>query len=62
MAYQVLDTNGINMQSGLQSHGTSFAQRLEAALNNQKQDRGMVLVAVVSNEEGPAFIFKHETD
>ena len=63
MAYQVLDVDGINQQSGLSVASTTFAERLESTLNQQKQHRGMELAFQVIDDQGaPIFVFLHETD
>ncbi|WP_067429157.1 hypothetical protein [Nocardioides jensenii] len=63
MAYQVLTTHGINQESGLVTERTTFAERLQAALNNQKTGPGMELVAIDSaHPDGPLYVFAHESD
>jgi hypothetical protein len=63
MAYQVLTLHDLYRQAGTMPSKVSPGAGLEAALNNQKSERGMVLVAIDhSHEDGPLYIFNHETD
>lgn len=63
MSYQVLDIDGIYRASGLDAGHTDFRAVLEKALNEQKSDRGMVLVAIDGSRDGePLYVFKHEAD
>lgn len=63
MPYQVLTTHEINQRSGLVVEATNYQMRLQEALQKQKDERGMELVAVDHGEPGsPLYIFRHETD
>jgi len=63
MAYQVVNLTELTQLSGLNVSHTTYDERLEAALNSQKRDRGMELVAIDnSSPNEPLFVFAHETD
>ena len=62
MSYEVFDDKRIDDRSGLNPGATTYAERLQAALNNQKSERGMELVTAVATDRGPLYIFWHETD
>lgn len=62
MPYQVLNANELYKRGGLDYGSTTHQERLQAALEQQKE-AGMDLVAIDNvQDDNPLYVFKHETD
>ncbi len=61
MAYEVLAVHDLLEKSELLPT-VPRVRRMTEALNNQKTDYGMVLVAIDNGPEETLYVFRHETD